>query len=187
MRVRNWPLAMISPFATFDSELIFAVRNFHPCIPHFLDGLRRVIRFQIDSMASIFNHMRFEAELDSVKSGELHAIIGGQARYENVVNIARFQEIAQSSGLPMAIVKKAAVTIYAGIGAFLEDLHDAGSIESWHKRCAWGVLNAMGRPKDLGYSVKVNHIARLFAGVIGGKAAVIRRMPVLGGENQIET
>src|SRR5207248_6369806 len=49
------------------------------------------------------------------------------------------------------------------------------------------VLNAMYRPKNLLDTIEHDAIVRLFPGMICREAAVIRRMPVLGGKNKFET
>src|SRR5690242_3730228 len=42
------------------------------------------------------------------------------------------------------------------------------------------------RPEDLGQSAELGEVAWLPARVSGGEASVARRMPVLGGDDQVE-
>jgi hypothetical protein len=45
----------------------------------------------------------------------------------------------------------------------------------------------MDRPQDLHNPVQINHFAGLPARMIGGKAPLMRGMPILGGQDERET
>ncbi len=52
--------------------------------------------------------------------------------------------------------------------------------------CTTRILNTVHWPKDLLDSVKNDAITRFFAGMICGEAAVVRRMPVFGRDDEIK-
>src|SRR5207302_1665581 len=72
------------------------------------------------------------------------------------------------------------------IDAFLKNGGDAPHVEPPMKLGASRTLHAVIRPEHLGDSVQVDHVAWFFPRVLRGEAAVIRRMPVLRPDDQIE-
>ena len=50
---------------------------------HFRDGILHIIGLEVDSPAGVLDEVRFEAQLGRIQRCELHAVIRGQAAYEN--------------------------------------------------------------------------------------------------------
>ena len=68
-----------------------------------------------------------------------------------------------------------------------EDVLDSAYIQSRREFRATRFLNTMGRPEHLRQAIEFDHVTRLLAGMIAGKAAMVRRMPILRGDDEIET
>src|SRR5712691_11391775 len=87
----------------------------------------------------------------------------------------------------MGVVEERAITVDARIDSFLEDVRDSFRVERGGKLGAARILDAMHRPEDLFDSIEHDSVARLFARMIRGEAAVVSRMPVLRGQDKLET
>ena len=86
----------------------------------------------------------------------------------------------------MGIVEERAVAVDARIDSLVENVSDAARVERGGKLSTVRILNAMYRPQDLLDAVEDDAIARLFARMFCGKAAVVWRMPVLRGKDKVE-
>ncbi len=86
----------------------------------------------------------------------------------------------------MAVVEKAAVAVDAGVRAFVENTGPAVAIKAGGKVRARSALHAVGGPKDLREAVELDHGAGRLARMIRRETAVIRRVPVLGGHDEVE-
>ena len=130
--------------------------------------------------------MSFEPKLHGIQRGELHAVIGGQPAYVNGGNAAALQIIAQASGFAMAVIEKTAVTVQQRVLAFAEHAFDFRPVEIGVQIGSRRSLHAMYGPEDLGEAGQFDHVTRLLARMIRGETAVIGRMPILRGHDQIE-
>ena len=86
----------------------------------------------------------------------------------------------------MGVVEERAVTIYEWIDSFVKNISDSTSIECGSELRAVRVLNAMRWPKDLFDTVKNDAITWLFARMVGRKAAMIGRMPILRRQDELK-
>lgn len=146
---------------------------------HFGDGVLDVGGAEVDAARGVFDEVGFETALNGIESGEFDAVIGGEAADEDVGDVAGFEPFAEAGGFAMAVVKEAAVAVDLWIRSFLEYFLDARLIERCGEFGAFSVLDAMHRPESLREAVEVDLVVDLFAGMIGGEAAVIRGMPIL--------
>src|SRR5581483_8919106 len=73
-----------------------------------------------------------------------------------------------------------------GIGPFAENGLDAVHLERRREGRPGRSLDAVVRPEDLGQSAELGEVAWLSPRVARGEASVARRMPVLGGDDQVE-
>ena len=127
-----------------------------------------------------------ETQFQSVQYREFHAIIGGNAHDVQFVYTLRFQVITQASRLAVSVVKKSAVAVDFGIGTLDKNFVDARRIQRGDKLGTKTFLYAVDRPKHLRQTMQIDHLAGFAPGVIGGKAAMRGRVPVLGSQNQIK-
>src|ERR1043166_6348330 len=86
----------------------------------------------------------------------------------------------------MGVIKKRAVAVDGSLGSLMKYMSDPARVERWCELAAVRVLNAMDRPENLFYAVESNAIAGFFARMICREAAVIGRMPIFRGKNQLE-
>src|SRR6516164_8708415 len=86
----------------------------------------------------------------------------------------------------MRVIEKRAVAVNVSLGALVKNVTDAARIEWRREFCAVCVLNAVNGPENLFYAVKDDAVARFFPRMICRKAAVIARMPIFRGEDQVE-
>src|SRR5439155_17689717 len=89
-------------------------------------------------------------------------------------------------GLAVAVVEKAAVAVDPGIGALADDLLHAAHVQAGEEVSAARVLHTVDGPQDLAKAIEVDDLARGLAAVVGGEAAMIARVPVLRGDDQVE-
>lgn len=82
----------------------------------------------------------------------------------------------------MTVVKKSAVAVDDPVLPFVEHGGDRLLLEQGMQRRAFAVLNAVIRPESLRQAIQVAHGVGLHL-VLAGEAAVIRRMPVLTGDD----
>src|SRR5215467_10271665 len=92
----------------------------------------------------------------------------------------------QSGVTAMGIIEKCAVAVDDWISSFVENVSDAASLECCGELRAMRVLNAVNGPENLFYAVKDDALAGFFPRMICRKAAVIARMPIFRGEDQVE-
>ena len=141
---------------------------------------------QIYAAASFFNHVSFESKLDGIQRRKLYTIIGRETGYEYILNPAGPEKICQAGGFPMTIIKEAAVTVDLRFGAFLKYVGDLLHLQGRDECSADGILDAVDWPEDLREAVESDDFTGLPAGMIGCKAAVVRRMPILGCDDEVE-
>src|SRR5579884_1451653 len=116
---------------------------------HRFDGLFGVVRLEVDAAAAVGDEEGPEALLDGVQSGELDAVVGGEAHDVDVVYALALEVVCQAGGLAMAVVEEAAVAVDLGIGAFVEGFGDAVPLQSGDELGAGRALDAVDRPEDL--------------------------------------
>src|SRR5713101_1516640 len=87
----------------------------------------------------------------------------------------------------MSVVEESAVAVDLRIGSLVENVRDLARVEGTGKLRAVRFLDTMHRPKNLLDPVEHDAVARCFARVIRGEAAVVWRMPVLRRDDEIET
>src|SRR5262245_13923429 len=114
------------------------------------------------------------------------AVVQSEAHQVDVFNPVLLQVLSKSGVPAMGVVEKRAVTINVSFGAFVKNMRDAACVEFWGEIGAVHVLNTVHRPENLFDAVENDPVPRLFAWVICGKAAVIARMPILRGDDEIE-
>src|ERR1051325_1884479 len=84
----------------------------------------------------------------------------------------------------MAVVKEAAVTVYAGISALLKHLGDAIFFQTCGESCARSVLDTMHWPQRLWQTVEFDLFEHLLSRMTRRKTPVICRMPILRGNDK---
>ena len=87
-----------------------------------------------------------------------------------------------SSFLPVTVVKKSAVAVNDPVLPLMEHGVDRLLFEQRMQRCAFAVLYAVIRPEGLRQAVEFA-LGVGFHLVLAGEAAVIRRVPVLAGDD----
>src|SRR6266853_6159175 len=82
----------------------------------------------------------------------------------------------------MPVIEQTAVTVSPCVRALLEHFGDATLFQTcWESRTE-RVLDAMHWPERLRQTVQMNLLEGLFARMICHEAAVVSRMPILGGD-----
>lgn len=154
-------------------------------LTHCLNCARRVTGLQVDPTACIHNQDRSKPSLDAVERREFDAIIGCQAAQKNSVDIAIPQVISQTGRTLLSVVEETAVAVDLGVCPLSEDFGKIFCAKSSWEICTEGLLNAVHGPQDLSDPVQFDYFARHPVRMIDGEAAVVPRMPVLRGENEI--
>ena len=152
---------------------------------HFLESCLYVAGSEFDSAAGVSQESGGEGFLEGVEHGKFNAIVGGDSADVQVGDTFFAKEIGESGALLVAIVVEATVAIYRGIGSFSKDSVDASSVESGCKTSTVCSLHAMGGPEHLRKSGEFDGVTDLFVGMIRGEAAVVSRMPVLRGNDEV--
>ena len=156
---------------------------FHSPPPHFFDRFLHVAGMQFHPATGIFQQMSLESQIDGVQGGPLDAVIGRQTADVDFLHASLAEKIAEARRGAMPVVKKAAVAVDLPIRAFAENPRHAVEIQAGMELRAERTLNTMNGPKDLRQPVQLDHLARRPAGMVGGKAAVVRWVPVLRGHD----
>src|SRR5207244_2796911 len=125
---------------------IAALQNARAARFHFFNGKIDISRRQIDAPTHVDDQKRFEAELARVEHAIFDAVIGREPAEVNIGHTALLQIIAQTSGAPMRVVEKRAITVDLGINPFLENAREAVRLESRRECRARRVVHAMNRP-----------------------------------------
>src|SRR5438132_3864037 len=86
----------------------------------------------------------------------------------------------------MGVVEERAIAVDAWIDSLVEHMSDPFGVERRGQLSAARVLNAMHRPKNLLDAVEHDAVTRFFTRVIYSETPMVRRMPVLRRENDIE-
>jgi hypothetical protein len=86
----------------------------------------------------------------------------------------------------VAVVEEGAVAVDVAVGALEEDAVDAAGVEAGDELGAARFLHAVDRPEDLRQTVEVDHVADLLSRMICREAAVVARVPVARGNDEIE-
>jgi hypothetical protein len=86
----------------------------------------------------------------------------------------------------VVVVVKAAVTIDPSVRPFFDDVMYAALEKIWMKLRAGTPLNAVSRPQRLCPTCDLNLIKDSLPFMVLGEADVFSRMPVLGGDHDIE-
>lgn len=144
------------------------------------------MRLQIHASASSDVNIHGEAFLKCIQHGKLHAVVGGDARDGEMCDALLLQPLAHARAGAMTIVKEAAVTVDARIHALLEHTMDMLDIECRSELSAVSVLHAVHGPEGLGEAIELSLLEGFSAWVVRGEAAVIHRVPVLRGDDEIE-
>jgi hypothetical protein len=163
-----------------------ALNNLYAGGLHLSDGVVHIGGAEVDAAGGVFDEVGFKTESDGVEGGEIDAVIGGKAADIDVGDAARFEPFAEAGGFAMAVVEEAAVAIDGWVGSFLEDFFDAGLFERGGEFGAFCILDAVHWPEDLRQTIQIDLVVNVFAGMIGGEAAVVGRVPILRRDDDIE-
>jgi PurA ssDNA and RNA-binding protein len=184
------PSTGVEAAARRPNELQLEIAAFQDNCPssfHFVKRSTDVPRLQLDSAAPIDDDVRLQFEMACIERAVLDAVIQREAHHVNVLDPALL-EVMREAGVPaMSVIEKCAVAVDVSLGSLVKYISDAARVESGREFCAVCVLNTMHRPEDLFDSVEVNTIARFFSRMIWRETAVVGRMPVFCGKNQVET
>lgn len=153
---------------------------------HLRDGLIDIARVEIDAAAGVSGKGDMKAFVEGIEGGEFDAVVGGETADGDVGHSALAKPIGHACTVAATVVVKAAVAVDLGAGAFLENFIDAIRVECCREFRALGFLNAMDGPKGLRQAVEGYGFKDGANGVVAREAAVVGRMPVLGGDDEIE-
>ncbi|MOA17982.1 hypothetical protein D3C78_1382670 [compost metagenome] len=95
------------------------------------------------------------------------------------------QIVGQSRRRALIIVAKGGIAVDGGVFALLLDVIEGFRLEirvEFRIRCT---LHAMVRPHHLRFAGEFAHVERFLAGMLRGEAAMIFRVPVLRGDDEI--
>src|SRR5690606_38594498 len=96
------------------------------------------------------------------------------------------QVLSEPSGLAVSVVEEAAIAIDLGISSFPEDLCPAALIQLGRELSTGCMLDAMYRPQPLLQAAHDYFVSNAAARVVRRKTAVVRRVPILGSDDQFE-
>src|SRR6266404_1667376 len=82
----------------------------------------------------------------------------------------------------MPVIEQTAVTVDPFVRALLEHFGDAILLQTCRESRTECVLDAMHWPERLRQPIQINLLEGLIARMICREAAVVRRMPILGGD-----
>ena len=142
---------------------------------------------KVYASASVENKVSPKPKAHSVERCKLYTIVCSETQYEYRFDLLLAEIIPQSGVFDSTVIEESAVAVDFLINTFLENTCPALSVQSASKVSTTGLLDAMNRPKDLGYAVHAHAITDLLPQVIRCEALVVGWMPVLGGYDEIET
>ena len=88
----------------------------------------------------------------------------------------------------MGIIKKGAIAIYSGVGAFMHNVQNVLKCQTRCPICALASLNTMDWPEYLLPAHEHDGLALYFAcGMMDSKAFMMGRMPILRGNDDFKT
>ena len=131
----------------------------------------------------VADKMRPETHLHRVQGGELDAIVRREPTNKDVRDTPRLEPLTHTGGFEMAVVKKTAVTVNAGVCALGKHFGDAVASQFGGQLCTPGVLHAMHRPQCLRQTVQLDLLEYHSPRVACRETAVICGMPILGGDH----
>src|SRR5437899_6314728 len=141
---------------------------------------------KLNSAAAIEDDVRVQSEVPSIQCAVFDAIVQRQAHEVDVLDRSLLQIISKTGFPAMRVVEERAVAIDVSLDALVKNLRDSACVECGSELSAVRVPNAMDRPQDLFDPIENDAVTRFFAGMICRETAVVRRMPVLRGKNQLD-
>ncbi|CUX15980.1 hypothetical protein AGR7B_Cc160030 [Agrobacterium deltaense RV3] len=146
-----------------------------------LDALR------IDAAAGIFDETDIHTgqHVEGIEHRKTDAIIGGKAADVELRDTLTAQIVGQSRRRALIIVAKGGIAVDGGVFALLLNIVEGVRLEVGMKFRIRRALHAMVRPHHLRLAGEFAHVEGFLAGMLGGEAAVIFRVPVLRGDDEI--
>src|SRR5690606_39254739 len=139
-----------------------------------------------DRTRGILDQATFESISKRIFCSIVYAIVSGQAHDENLVYVSLTQVAGQPGTVQVAVIIKSAVAVYLFVHSFPEYCRDLIHCETGMESGAMGALNTVIRPQYLFKSIQQNLFKGLPALMIRRKTQMIRRMPVLRSDDEVE-
>ena len=131
--------------------------------------------------------MGADAGTDTIERGKLDAVICRETADKEFVDVPIPQIFGQAGRAFSAIIEKAAVAVDSRINSFSKNVAKAFRAKLGGESRSGRSLDAMDRPQNLPNPIQINHLAWPPVWMVGGKAPMICRVPILGGQNERET
>jgi hypothetical protein len=142
---------------------------------------------EVDAATGREFEARPESQLNGIERRELHAVVGGEAADVDGVDGVCVEPFGEAGLVLASVVEEAAVAVDLGAGALREDAGDAVPFEGRGEARTGGALNAMHGPERLAEAVELDLLEGGAARVVGGEAAVVGGVPILGGDDDGES
>ena len=125
-------------------------------------------------------------KLNRVERAKSNAIIGREAADENLVDVPLPEILGEARRAALRVVEERAVTVDIAVNTLSKNSLETGRIKCRRELGASTILDTMRRPENLRDTVQIDDLTDLVPRVIRGKASVLGRMPILGGQHEIK-